>query len=526
MKSILSLIIFASKKSSSTLPSKAIFKESLMPFNMTLLLLIFLIFGCSSAPVKNNASDTTPVSKTNEIQVVSKSTQKALPSSYKEISFPDFIYVAPHPKEYRVQLDDSITGYIVVDRTLPLISFSMFFKEASLPSNIKETAALELLSPMFRRGGSTEISAIALDDSLEFISASLQGGLGSYYSKISIDCLSKNFNEMLSLSKSVFTKPGFDEKQLDIQKTSYITSYKRRFDNPSAILSALRSKVNYASSPRLWNPTIEEYQNVSKKDLERFAKTKFSANRIVFALAGDIDKDSALVLLKKYFADWKKSTSRESTPSIALLKKPGVYAVEKDITQANISINQPFVKRPHPDYYPAAVASFILGGGSFSSRLTSKIRSEEGLAYSVFSHAGNDYNDTALTTIALQTKAESAFFAVQLVIQEIQKLSNEGPTPEELELAKKTLIESLPGLFDSPSSTASIFAADELVGKSQDHYLEYVQEINTITPEQIKAMTAKYFDPQKMTISIVGPAKAWEKFENVTLVPIEDLYFR
>lgn len=379
---------------------------------------------------------------------------------------------------------------------------------------------------MFRRGGSTEISAIALDDSLEFISASLQGGLGSYYSKISIDCLSKNFNEMLSLSKSVFTKPGFDEKQLDIQKTSYITSYKRRFDNPSAILSALRSKVNYASSPRLWNPTIEEYQNVSKKDLERFAKTKFSANRIVFALAGDIDKDSALVLLKKYFADWKKSTSREPTPSIALLKKPGVYAVEKDITQANISINQPFVKRPHPDYYPAAVASFILGGGSFSSRLTSKIRSEEGLAYSVFSHAGNDYNDTALTTIALQTKAESAFFAVQLVIQEIQKLSNEGPTPEELELAKKTLIESLPGLFDSPSSTASIFAADELVGKSQDHYLEYVQEINTITPEQIKAMTAKYFDPQKMTISIVGPAKAWEKFENVTLVPIEDLYFR
>lgn len=127
MKSILSLIIFASKKSSSTLPSKAIFKESLMPFNMTLLLLIFLIFGCSSAPVKNNASDTTPVSKTNEKQVVSKSTNKALPSSYKEISFPDFIYVAPHPKEYRVQLDDSITGYIVVDRTLPLISFSLFF---------------------------------------------------------------------------------------------------------------------------------------------------------------------------------------------------------------------------------------------------------------------------------------------------------------------------------------------------------------------------------------------------------------
>ncbi|NLG38406.1 MAG: insulinase family protein [Fibrobacter sp.] len=525
MKWISPLNKFPSKKSSTT-PSKAIFKESLMPFKMTLFFLILLIFGCSSTPVKNNVSEVTPVSKTNEEQVVSKSTNKALPSSYKEISFPEFTYVAPHPKEYRVQLDDSITGYVVVDRSLPLISFSMFFKEATIPSNIKETAALELLSPMFRRGGSSDISANALDDSLEFISASVHGGLGSYYSKISIDCLSKNFEEMLSLSKSVFTKPGFDEKQLEIQKTSYITAYKRRFDNPASILSALRSKVNYASSPRLWNPTVEEYQSVSKKDLEQFGKTKFSANRIVFALAGDIEKDSALVLLKKYFADWKKSSKRDLTPSILLLKKPGVYAVEKDITQANISMNQPFVKRPHPDYYPTAVASFILGGGSFSSRLTSKIRTEEGLAYSIYSHAGNDFNDTALTTIALQTKAESAFYAIQLIIQEIEKLSKEGPSAEELELAKKTLIESLPSMFDSPSSIASIFAADEIVGKSKDHYLEYVKAINAVTPEQIKAMTAKYFDPQKMTISIVGPKKSWDKFENVTIIPIQDLYFR
>lgn len=525
MKWISPLNKFPSKKSSTT-PSKAIFKESLMPFKMTLFFLILLIFGCSSTPVKNNVSEVTPVSKTNEEQVVSKSTNKALPSSYKEISFPEFTYVAPHPKEYRVQLDDSITGYVVVDRSLPLISFSMFFKEATIPSNIKETAALELLSPMFRRGGSSDISANALDDSLEFISASVHGGLGSYYSKISIDCLSKNFEEMLSLSKSVFTKPGFDEKQLEIQKTSYITAYKRRFDNPASILSALRSKVNYASSPRLWNPTVEEYQSVSKKDLEQFGKTKFSANRIVFALAGDIEKDSALVLLKKYFADWKKSSKRDLTPSILLLKKPGVYAVEKDITQANISMNQPFVKRPHPDYYPTAVASFILGGGSFSSRLTSKIRTEEGLAYSIYSHAGNDFNDTALTTIALQTKAESAFYAIQLIIQEIEKLSKEGPSAEELELAKKTLIESLPSMFDSPSSIASIFAADEIVGKSKDHYLEYVKAINAVTPEQIKAMTAKYFDPQKMTNSIVGPKKSWDKFENVTIIPIQDLYFR
>ena len=95
-----------------------------------------------------------------------------------------------------------------------------------------------------------------------------------------------------------------------------------------------------------------------------------------------------------------------------------------------------------------------------------------------------------------------------------------------LPISKKTLIESLPGLFDSPSSTATIFAADELVGKSQDHYIDYVKKINAITTEQVKAMIAKYFSPEKMTISIVGPVIAWKGLENVTVIPLTELDFR
>lgn len=505
------------------LPAKFKIINFFMSFGI-LFSLTLILTACSSAkaPVPTTELTIPEVTKTT----ISESTKETLPLSYKDIAYPEFHYVAPHPKEYRVQLSDSITGFIVVDRTLPLISFSIYFKESTLPSKLSETAAFELLSPMYRRGGSKDIAAGALDDSLEFVSASIQGGVGSYYSRITIDCLSKSFEEMLTLSKSVFTKPAFDEKELQIQKSSYVTAYEHRFDNPASILSALSSKVNYASSPRLWNPTPEEYQKVSKKELEHFGHSKFSADRIIFALAGDIDKDSAITLLKKHFADWKIVDQKKTSPSLSFLHKPGIYATEKELTQANISMSQPFVKRPHPDYYPASVASFILGGGSFSSRLTAKVRSEEGLAYSIYSRTGSDYNDTALTTIALQTKAESSALAIKLIFEEVKKLAEQGPTEEELDLAKKTLIESLPGLFDSPSSTATIFAADELVGKSQDHYIDYVKKINAITTEQVKAMIAKYFSPEKMTISIVGPVIAWKGLENVTVIPLTELDFR
>ena len=93
-------------------------------------------------------------------------------------------------------------------------------------------------------------------------------------------------------------------------------------------------------------------------------------------------------------------------------------------------------------------------------------------------------------------------------------------------MAKKTLVESLPGLFDSPSSTAVLFAKDELLGKSPNHYLDYVKEINAVTAEQVKAMIAKYYSKEKMTISVVGPVNKLEALKPFTVVPLDSLEFR
>ena len=334
---------------------------------------------------------------------------------------------------------------------------------------------------------------------------------------------------MLELAKKVLTAPSFDKEQLEIMKANYVTSYERRYDTPAKVLSALKTKVNYAPNVRLWDANDKEYAKVSVADVKRLAEGVYSSKRIVFALSGDVDRDSAVTQMKEFFAAWKVAPAKAKKPvpePLSFVRKPGTYVVDKDITQANISMSQPFVRRPHPDYYPTAVASFILGGGSFTSRLMNRVRSDEGLAYSVYSSAGNDYRDTAMTSVALQTKVESADYAIKLVFEEIEKLAKDGPTPEELEQAKKAIVESLPSLFDSPEATAQIFAKDELLGKKQTHYVDFVNEVNAVTAEQVKAMTAKYFDKSKMTISVVGPVEKLEKLKPFTVVPLDSLEFR
>lgn len=455
-----------------------------------------------------------------------------LPNRYGDIAFPEFKYEAPYPKDYRASIAEGISGYIVSDRSLPLVNFTVYFEEPKVPMSIKDEAAFEMVGPMLRRGAGGGISAHDLDDSLEFVSASLSTSAGTYLSAFDISCLSKDFPAMLALAKKVLSDPSFDKEQLEILKSSFATAYEHRYDTPAKVLSALKSKVNYNPNARLWDATAAEYKKVTQADVKRLAAGTFSSKRIVFALSGDVQRDSAMAQLGYFFGGWdvsavKNAKKVKDVPEpLTFVRRPGTYVVNKDISQANITMNQPFVKRPHPDYYPTAVASFILGGGSFSSRLMNRVRSDEGLAYSVYSTVGNDYRDTAMTTIALQTKVETVDFAMKIIFEEVDKLAKEGPTAEELNQAKKSLVESLPSLFDSPSSTASIFAKGELLGKSDDHYIDYVKEINAVTAEQVKQMIAKYFDKDKMTISIVGPVSKFDALRPFTVVPMDSLDFR
>lgn len=499
---------------------------------------VFALNACSGSP----EPQTEPAPATEKTDSVAApvaeqtSDASAVPASYKDIRFPEYKYVAPYPKDFRVEIAPGISGYIVSDRSLPLVNFTVFFEQPRAPMALKDEAASSMVGSMLRRGGGGGISAKALDDSLEFISAGLSSSVSTYTSMFDIDCLSKDFADMLKLSKQVLTAPAFDKEQFEILRANFLTAYDRRYDTPAKVLSALKAKVNYAPNPRLWDANAADYKKVTVADLKRLAQGVYANGRIVFALSGDVDKDSAVTVLKEFFAGWNESIAKndkknskpavqEPTP-LSFVRKPGIYVVDKDISQANISINQPFVRRPHVDYYPAAVANFILGGGSFTSRLMNRVRSDEGLAYSVYSSVGNDYRDTAMVTIALQTKVESVEFALKLIREVVNEFAEQGPTEEELSQAKKALIESLPSLFDSPEATAVIFAKGELVGKTYDHYLDYVKEINAVTADQVKAMVKKYFDMDKMTTSIVAPVSKLESIKPFTVVPLDSLEFR
>jgi zinc protease len=448
-----------------------------------------------------------------------------LPESYKDIVFPDFQYVAPYPGDYRIAISDSITLYAVPDTSIPLISLNFYFKENAVPKNKGDVAALQLLSSLYSRGGTEKLSPAQVDDSLEFLSARISGGIGNTNSKISLNCLSRDFDKVLPLLVELFNKPHLDSARLELQKSSAIQRYTHRYDQPSAHASALSAKVLYKNNPKLWDADSANIAKTKRANLLAIKDNAFMPRRVIIAASGNFNTDSLKNTLAKLFANWKPHKGETAEfPALEFNDHKGIFVSEKNISQANITMAAPFVKRPHPDYYQTAIASYILGGSSFSSRLTASVRTQGGLAYSIYSFAQSDYEDTGIVGISLQTKVESAKTALQMIREECLKLGTEGPTEEELAFAKKSLIESMPGMFENAETTASTFAVSELNGRSLEHYREYPEKIKAVTAEQVKAMAAKYFNPDSFKVSVVG-ANEKMLLENVKIISIDSLDF-
>ena len=468
----------------------------------------------------------------------SAATTTAIPTHYQDIVYPTFQYQPPNPVASRVVISDSITGYVISDRSLPFVQGDIYFRESTLPNKPEQAAAVAMLGPMYRRGGAAHISATTLDDTLDFMAASIGGDLDAHTSTLSFKCLSRDLHTTLALLDSVYKKPAFDSTKLELEKSVYLQNIQHKFDQPSAMANGLMRYALYQSDPRFWSAKPAEVKAVASHDLAQLAQGRFAPNRVIFAFSGDFDRDSMITTLKEFFAHWQKANPKVAKPAaLAFKNKPAVYVVDRPITQANVIMKQPFVKRPDPDYYPTQVASYILGSGGFTSRLTLRIRQHEGLVYSVHSFAESDYNDVATAGVALQTKVASTSYAIKLAFEEIRKLGQEGPTPAEMDDAKKSLIESLPGMFDSPAATVDAFALSELWGRSLNHFVQYPDDIRKVTPEDVKRCIQKYFSPEKMTIAIVGPMSVLQKrddvhnaaladFGTIKVVPVDSLEMR
>ncbi len=439
-------------------------------------------------------------------------TTSSIPARPEMLAFPPLRYEVPRPADYRVELKSGPVAYLVPNRELPLVNIVVYVRVGDYLTPPGKEGLAGLTGSLLARGGAGSKPAEALEEQLDFLAAQLNSSIGDTEGKVSLNLLSKDLDAGLAILRDVLTAPGFQQDRLELSKQQTLQEMQQRNDDSAAIEA--REARYLAHGEKFWLnrlPTAKSVASITRADMLEFHRRWFHPGSFMVAVNGDFDRQEMIDRLEKLFGGWPFAGERPGpVPSDTQLAAPGVYVVDKEVNQGRVSIMLPGIRRDDPDYITAFVLNDILGGGDFTSRLMTRVRSDEGLAYGAYSSFPGGIYYPSVITAAYQSKSRTVGFAASIVIEEMRKLAAEPVTATELATSKSGFIERFPARFATKAQVANTFTEDEFTGrysKDPDFWKNFRERIAAVTPADIQRVAAKYFIPEKLVILIVGQKK-------------------
>lgn len=438
-------------------------------------------------------------------------TVASVPARWQDIPVAPLTWTAPLVSSYADTIRPGVVVYWVADSTLPMSSVNWVWPDGQLALTPAQGSAADLLGRMLRRGGAGALTGARVDDTLEYLAASASVSVGMVRTTASVGGLSRDLPFLVDLLTDMLVAPRLDTARLDVVKAEVLQNIEHRFDTPAQTVGLAWDRIAYGRGPWTVLADSSEVASVGRSDLEKALRGRFGTDRLWIAVAGRFDRDA---LRRRLLAQldaldrspWRGAPQGDirAVPAPGAAAPRGVYVYDIPSTQVHVRMGTRFVKRDHPDYYPLMLACEVLGHG-FGSRLVDRIRSDEGLAYSVGAWAGSDYDREATLGVSLQTKIASTGRALLLVEEEVRRLADSGFRAGELEHARAGMIASIPSLFDTPENTASLLIQSGAWGRRDDHFRRYARIVDSIPDSAVLDAFRRWFRPDSMRIVISGP---------------------
>lgn len=432
-------------------------------------------------------------------------------ASVDEIEYPPLNEFTP-PTPERVELGNGMVVLLLEDHELPIIDVRATIRIGDRLESSEKAAVTAILAETLRTGGTESMSGSELDEYLDSKAATIEVGIGTASGNLSASFLAEDAGELVPVVAEVLRRPVFAEDKIDVARTQVNASIARQNDDPQGILFREFSElVQGDDSVYSLSATYDSVAAISRDDLVAWHDDYFAPDRIILGVVGDFDSDTMLGLIEEAFGDWQSDAVEVAEVGLGTMAEPGVYYVAKDdMTQSNIAIGHPGVTRDSPDYYAIQVFNEVFSGG-FTSRLFSNVRTKKGLAYAVRGNIGSNWDYPGLFQMWMTTKTETTGAGIEALLEEVERLSTEPITEDEIALAKDSILNSF--VFNS-DSTAEILGQQmtyEYYGFPSDYLEKYRAGIEAATLAEVRAAAEKYIHPDEFVYLVVGPSEGRDK---------------
>ena len=324
-----------------------------------------------------------------------------------------------------------------------------------------------------------------------------------YYAHV----LDSDVDLAIDLVADVVLRGSCAVEDVELERAVVLEEIAMRDDDPEDTLGDVFLSAVFGAHP-VGRPVIGSVASVSamtRSQLHSFHVRRYTPERMVVAVAGNIDHDEVVGLVREHFgAHLTRGRSaippRKGTGRVT--GQPSVEVVNRDAEQTHLSLGVRVPGRHWKHRWALSVLNTALGGG-LSSRLFQQIRETRGLAYSVYSTV-DTFSDTGALSVYAACLPERFGEVARVTTDVLETVARDGITEGECRIAKGSMSGGLVlGLEDSGSRMNRIGRSELNFGehRSIDKTLEL---INEVTLEEVNAVARKLLTRQ-YGAAILGP---------------------
>ncbi|MDH5677707.1 MAG: insulinase family protein [Nitrospinota bacterium] len=303
----------------------------------------------------------------------------------------------------------------------------------------------------------------------------------------------------------------FDPVEIDKERGVIVEELRMYNDDPmSRIQMAFKSHF-FGDQPLGWDVggTEQVVNSVTREDFIHFRDLHYTARNCVLSVAGDITRARALELAQSYFS----FDGHDKITPPPYVPQPGARSVliKKDTEQGHFILGFPIPGEEEAIQPTLKILSVIMGG-SMSSRLFHEIREKRGLAYYI-SSGRRVFTDTGAFMIAAGVNVDKLGDAVACVMEELAKAADKGFTAEELTRGRENIKGKLDLSMEDSMTQANLYASREAIYGKIKTAEQMVEELDSVTLDQLNAAASICFDATKVKMAALGPYKDLEQFD-------------
>ncbi|MDD2897007.1 MAG: pitrilysin family protein [Aliarcobacter sp.] len=388
-------------------------------------------------------------------------------------------------------------------KSLPILNLQLVFQNSGYIQD-KDKSGLASLSSKLLNEGTKELGATKFAEELEKNAISLTTSNGFETFVIELSNLKEESKKGVELLTLLVKSPNFTQDTLKKLKTMQIGSLKRK-ENDFDYISEKQLKSMLFKGTALENPasgTIDSISKIELKDIENFVNQTVCLENLIIVAGGDFDLKEFEKLITP-FLETLNVGKKLGLEKINLVSKKEEKTLIKDTQQAYIYFGSSFnIDSKDEENYKAKVASFILGGSGFGSRLMEEIRVKRGLAYSAYGSIAINKSHSYFNGY-LQTKNESAAEAQKLVSEITAEFVKNGVTQDELSAAKNFLTGSEPLRSETLSQRLNRAFTLYYRGLEPDYSKKELEKIQNLKLEDLNNYIKSHDEINNLTFSIV-----------------------